>query len=256
MSLLTPSSLADDVDRLPQVVEVAHHAGEASTPRALRPVSVKCASSRRLDVVALFHGAGEALLVVGGEQADLTDLAQVHADRVVDAFFEFGFRGFVLGLFVLAAAGRPLFDGDGLARSDTAARGVVVRPRCRARARRLRRRRRHRRRRVGGVFGRGVVGDVLHEVIGELAAALSALCEVSLRLLYSTIYRNLDGRRPVFPPSAVQLSPDLHITQQKLPAIASSMVAGAPGRSTVAGRGCHLLLQIGDLSCYRLLFRL
>src|SRR5262249_20856210 len=37
------------------------------------------------NVLALFHLAGEALLVGGGKQEDLADLPQVHADRVVDA---------------------------------------------------------------------------------------------------------------------------------------------------------------------------
>src|SRR5437588_168125 len=46
----------------------------ALQPRLAQPV----------DVLALLHLAGEPLLVVGGEQRDLADLAQVHADRVVD----------------------------------------------------------------------------------------------------------------------------------------------------------------------------
>ena len=59
-----------------------------STPRALRPVSLEVRLLELRDVVAFLHGAGQALLVVRGQQADLADLAQVHADRVVDALFE------------------------------------------------------------------------------------------------------------------------------------------------------------------------
>ena len=39
----------------------------------------------RLDVLTFLHLACETLLVRGGEEEDLADLAQVHADRVVDA---------------------------------------------------------------------------------------------------------------------------------------------------------------------------
>ena len=42
-----------------------------------------------LDVLAFLHLAGEVLLVGGGEEEDLADLAQVHAHRVVDALLVF-----------------------------------------------------------------------------------------------------------------------------------------------------------------------
>jgi hypothetical protein len=39
-----------------------------------------------LDVLALLHLAGEELFVRCREEEDLSDLTQIHADRVVDAF--------------------------------------------------------------------------------------------------------------------------------------------------------------------------
>ncbi len=60
-----------------------------STPGAERPCSSEPALLDALDVLALLHLAGEALLVIGGEQVHLADLAQVHADGVVDPFLLF-----------------------------------------------------------------------------------------------------------------------------------------------------------------------
>jgi hypothetical protein len=42
-----------------------------------------------LNVLGLLHLAGQALLILGGEEVHLPDLAEVHADRIVNALLVF-----------------------------------------------------------------------------------------------------------------------------------------------------------------------
>ncbi len=48
------------------------------------PIGLDVPDLDLVDVDALFHLAREVLLIVGGQQVDLADLPEVHADGVVD----------------------------------------------------------------------------------------------------------------------------------------------------------------------------
>ena len=72
-------------DRLQVRELVEEHEGDLDV-RGLIAVDAAPGFLDRLDVLALFHLAGQVLLIGGGKQEDLADFPQVHADRVVDAF--------------------------------------------------------------------------------------------------------------------------------------------------------------------------
>ena len=116
--LLEAQLLLVELERLSQAAKFLDHSGKDVDAACVAACLLHVLLFEPPDEIAVLHGAGQSLFVGGCKQADLPDLPQVHADGIVDAFFQLEVgRGLSLGL----AAGPDVYvesaAGGGNARS-------------------------------------------------------------------------------------------------------------------------------------------